>query len=219
MNDERTGHPVKGGDGMTVTRETQALLDLVEADREQQCGAILAEARVRAAAVLRQAHAEARTAMRNAFLEERLRREARVGAARANLQTRRRIADQQRAVALLAAGWNRVPGEMLRRWQAPDLRRTWVAAVIAGARKALPTAPWRIAHVPDWPAAEHAAIQREFAPAPAPECVFEPDPRIRAGLKVAAGGCAVDGTLDGLLADRAEIGSRLLHLLEKEAGR
>ena len=40
------------------------------------------------------------------------------------------------------------------------------------------------------------------------------DPRIRAGLRIAAGGNVVDGTLDGLLADREEIGARLLHAIE-----
>ncbi len=40
------------------------------------------------------------------------------------------------------------------------------------------------------------------------------DADIRAGLKISADGNVVDGTLDGLVADRAEIGAQLLHLLE-----
>ena len=203
---------------MSIDRQTQALLDLVEADRRQKCDAILAVAQDRGNAVLEQAHADARARMRKAFQEERARRDARVDAARANLQTRRRLADQQRAAALLAAGWKRLPEELLRRWRTPELRRHWVAAVVAGARSALPGKAWRIVHAPDWPLAEREAIRGELAAAHSAECRFDEDARVRAGLRISANGNVVDGTLDGLLADRSDIGSQLLHLLEAGAG-
>lgn len=202
---------------MNLQRPEQALLELVETDRRQKCDAILAEAQGRGSVVLEQAHADARARMRKAFEEERLRRDARVDAARANLQTRRRLADQQRAAALLASGWKRLPEELLRRWRAPELRRRWIAAVVAGARASLPAAAWRIIHAPDWPAEERDAIRTELAAASGAECRFDEDPRIRAGLRISANGNVVDGTLDGLLSDRAEIGSQLLHLVETGA--
>jgi hypothetical protein len=40
------------------------------------------------------------------------------------------------------------------------------------------------------------------------------DVRIGAGLKIAADGNVVDGTLDGLLADRYEVGAKLLSAIE-----
>ena len=202
---------------MSVDVQTRALLVLVEADRKEKCDAILADAQGRRAAILQQAHADARKRMREAFAEERLRRDARTAAARANLQTRRRLADQRRAAALLAAGWTRLPDELLRRWQMPDARRAWIAVVVAEARKSLPGASWRVAHAPGWPVAEWPAGHPEFAEAPAGTSVFDADSRIRAGLKISASGCIVDGTLDGLLSDRADIGSRLLQLLDEEA--
>ena len=202
---------------MSHERQQQALLDLVEADRRQKCDAILAEAQGRGRAVLKQAHADARACMRNAFREERLRRDARVDAARANLETRRRLAGQQRAAALLAAGWKKLPEELLRRWRILELRRLWVAAVVAGARTSLPATAWRIIHAPDWPAAERDAVRSELALTPGAECLFDENPRIRAGLRISANGNVVDSTQDGLLSDRAEIGSQLLRLLEEGA--
>jgi hypothetical protein len=199
---------------MTVERPTQALLDLVEANRRQKCDAILAEALGRRSTVLRQAHADARALMRTAFHEERQRHDVRVDAARANLQTRRRHAEQQRAEALLTAGWTRLPEELLRRWRTPDLRRRWVAAVLASARGSLPATAWRVVHAPDWPAAERDAICAELATAQGAQCGCAEDSRVRAGLRIAADGNVLDGTLDGLLADRADTGSRLLDLLE-----
>jgi len=198
---------------VTVDRQTQGLLDLVEADRRQKCQAIVAEAQAEADVILRQAHADARARMRKAIEEERLRRDARVDAARANLQTRRRLADQQRDAALLAAGWKALPDELLRRWRTPDLRRLWVSAVVASARASLPGSEWRIAHAPDWPAAEREEILAGLVAARGSACVLGGDTGIRAGLRISANGNVVDGTLDGLLADRAETASQLLHLL------
>lgn len=201
---------------MKVDGQAQALLDLVEADRKEKCDAILVDAKAHRAAILREAHADARKRMREAFAEERLRRDARAAAAHANLQTRRRLAEQQRAGALLAAGWERLPGELVRRWRMPDLRRAWIAIVVAEACKSLPGRSWRVAHAPDWPVREWTAGNAKFAEAPAAECAFDTDARIGAGMKISAGGCIVDGTLDGLLSDRAEIGSRLLQLLNED---
>jgi hypothetical protein len=202
---------------MSVDRQAQALLDLVAADRAQKCEAILAEARGKAADLLRQAHTDARDRMRKAFREERERHDARVNAARANLQTRRRLGLQQRAAALLATASTRLPDELLRRWEAAPTRRTWVAAVIADARRLMPGGAWQILHARNWPATEREAIATELASALGAAPTFIADAGIRAGLKICADGNIVDGTLDGLIADRAVIGAQVLHLLEAEA--
>jgi hypothetical protein len=139
-----------------------------------------------------------------------------VSAARANLQTRRRLALQQRAAALLAAAATRLPGELVRRWHAPALRRAWVAAIVASARDLLPRSAWQVAHPPDWPASEREAVFAELAGALGVAPTFVASDGLRAGLKISADGNVVDGTLDGLLADRAEIGGRLLHVLETQ---
>ncbi len=71
---------------------------------------------------------------------------------------------------------------------------------------------------PIGPLAEREAIRGELAAEHGVECRFDEDARVRAGLRISANGNVVDGTLDGLLADRADIGSQLLHLLEPERG-
>jgi hypothetical protein len=199
---------------MPIDRQTQALLALVEADRERKCEAILAEARSRADALLAEAHADARRRMRDMFREERERRDERVAAARANLQTRRRLALQRRAAALLAEGWRKLPAELVRRWREPATRAAWVAAVVANARDLLPNAAWTITHAADWPEPERAALARELAAALGAPPAFIADPAVAAGLKVAAQGNVIDSTLAGITADRAAIGGELLRLLE-----
>jgi len=198
---------------MTMDRATQALLDLVAADCDQKCTAILDEANARADALLAQAHADARERMRAAFVEERERMAGRVAAAQAMLATRRRLAQQQRAGALLAAGWQRLPQALVAAWREPAARKAWVDRVAAEARALLPRGTWRVVHAPDWPAAEREAFAAELSATHAvPDLVA--DPRIRAGLKIASEGNVIDGTQEGLLTDRSEIGSLLLRELE-----
>jgi vacuolar-type H+-ATPase subunit H len=202
---------------MPVDRQVEALLALVDADRARKCDAILGEARERAGALLREAHEEARNRMRQMFAEERERRARRVASANARLQTRRRVAEQQRAAAYIAAAWQRMPAELLRRWRSEDARTAWVAHAVAAARAVLPRVAWRIAHDPGWPAEERERLTQELVRTIGAAPRFVSDERIRAGLKIAVEGNVVDGTLEGLLAERSEIGSRLLREIERDA--
>lgn len=202
---------------MTLESRMQGLLDLVEADRQRGCDAILREARTRAAAAVGAAHAEARARIRSVFDEERRRLEERVIAARARLMTHRRMREQRRAGDFLAAGWLRLGAALCERWRDPQCRQAWIASVIAEARKALPNDAWHIVHAPGWPDDEREVLAAKLTTALGTTPRFAVADAIRAGLRVSAGGNVIDGTLDGLLADRAEIGARLLGALEAEA--
>ena len=199
---------------MNLEQQTRALLDLVEADRAQRCAQILAEANGRAAALRSQAHAEARARMRQAFAEQRQRRHERIADAQARLATQRRLHEQQRNAALLRLAWQQLPNAMLAQWQQPAARSAWVAQVLASARTRMPRGLWRIVHAPDWPLAEQQAQVPALVTASGIAPRFEADASIRGGLKVVANGNVVDGTLDGLLADRPAIEARLLRELE-----
>ncbi len=201
---------------MSLETRTRALLDVVEADRKRRCAAIADEARARAAAIVGAAHAEARVRMRSAFEEERRRSETRVAAAQARLMTRRRLHEQRRSQNLLAAGWQELPSALCDRWRQPECRRSWIETVISEARKVLPPEAWRIAFARGWSDGEQAAFAASLpALGGPPELIL--DDGARAGLRVSAGANVIDGTLAGLLADRTEIGARLLRTLEDEA--
>lgn len=200
---------------MTLERRAQALLDLVERDRRAQCEAIFAEARVRAAALVGEARAEARARIREAFAEERRRACDRGAAALAKLQTRRRLHEQQRLAAVLELGWRRLPDALRARWRDGDMRRAWTDAVVTAASRVLPRAEWHIAHDPVWAVAEQQAVGNRIGSDLGVAPVFIADSRIEAGLRIAARGNVVDGTLAGLIADRAEVGALLLRNLEQ----
>ena len=200
---------------MTLEARVGALLDLVEADRAQRCGAILRDAQARASATRAAARTAALERLRAAFKEERERRDARIAAALARLQTHRRLQEQRRAAALLAEGWKRLPEVLCDRWLTPRARQAWVVRVLAEARAALPDGAWQIVHAESWPQDERARWSAELGKDLAAEPRFSADAAIRAGLRVSAGGNVIDGTLSGLLADRAEIGAQLLRHVEE----
>lgn len=201
---------------MTLDTRAKALVDLVEADRARRCDAIDGEARERAAAALATAHAEARERMRVAFEEERHRYAQRAAAAHARVQTHRRLREQRLAASFVASGLARLPQALLARWQHRESRAAWVGRAVAEARRALPAGAWSIVHAPGWPADERDAWIASLAKDPGAAPSFMADDALRAGLKLSAGGNVVDGTLAGLIADRAEIGAALLQLLESE---
>jgi hypothetical protein len=94
------------------------------------------------------------------------------------------------------------------------MRRAWIDAVVAAALSVLPHVSWRIAHDPAWPAAEQQDVAGRIASDLGANPSFVADARIVAGLRIAAGGNAIDATLGGLLADRAEVGAKLMRRLE-----
>ncbi len=192
----------------------QALLDLVDGDRERQCAQILGEARTRAAAVRSQAQAEARTRLRQTFDEQRRALQAQVAAAQARLATQQRLHAQQRSSLLLGLARQQLPAALQARWTQPAARAAWVTRVLDVAHARLPAAGWRVVHAGDWPADEAAAAAKALAQRGHGDAVFEPDAGTAAGLRVVAGGNAVDGSLQGLLAETDEIDAALLRRLE-----
>ena len=203
-----------GADASSVQRKTQALLDLVEADRERQCAQILGDADQRAAALRAQARTQALTRLRQAFEEQRRLSHEHLAAAQARLATQRRLHAQQRNAALLHLAWQQLPGDLQARWQQPEARAGWVAHVVASATERLPHRAWRIVHAPGWPAEEQRSLAQSLARTFGEEPRFEADTSIAAGLKVVVDGNVIDGTLAGLLADRSTFDAQLLCHLE-----
>lgn len=197
-------------------QQERALLDLIESDRDRQCSAIRDAARTQAALVRAQAEAAARERMRSLFEEQRRLRDARLAAAQARVATAQRLHEQRRSTALLQRAWQELPDVLTALWRCETTRRAWVDRVVADARRLLPAGAWQVVHAPDWPAAERQAVLQALAGTghPVPGCT--PDAAITAGIKITATGNVVDGTLAGLLSDRADFEARLLRKLERE---
>ena len=193
------------------------LLAVVEAYRREACERSLAQARAEALAIVGQGRGEARQRVHRAVEEEKTRSRTQLAAASAHLQTLRRHHRQEQTSALLAAAWERLVSALRQRWHDPALRRAWTAQLLREAREVLPGGAWEISHPPDLPEDELQRL-REWVPAsPGQPVQWRADAQLAVGLRIRASGVVLDGTLDGLVRDRARLQGELLAALEAAA--
>lgn len=200
---------------MSLAARKQSLLALIAADRDARCTEVIAAARRQADALIAQARAEARQRLHAALAEERARARSQVASAMAELQTRRRRHAQRHTETLLTQAWPLLAAALRARWADADARATWVRHALTLAHSQLPVAAWTLRHAAGWPAAEQQALSAALRASGQAEPVFIADEGIEAGLRVEAGANVLDLTLHGLLADREEIGGRLVGLIEE----
>jgi hypothetical protein len=201
---------------MTLQQRAAALLRVVEEYRERECRTILERAHYEAARLEAHAHAEARQRVHQAVVAERRRARDTLRAAQAEVQTERRRHRQRRDLAVLELAWPELRAALGRRWAEPTARQRWVDGLVTEALRRIPGGPWTISHPPTWPAAERDAVATSLAAASGQPPTLVVVAEIDAGLRMTCGATTLDGTSDGLLADRATVGGRLLALLQAD---
>lgn len=198
-----------------VEAQLKALLNLVKSHRDTECQKLQADAQNQASALIRQAHHEARKRMHAAVQEERNRFQVRIESTRAQLQTRSRQRRQQAALLLLHQGWEQLEAEIRRRWQNADSRKQWVDALLDRAVELLPLGAWQVEHPHGWSDNEIEDVQTRISEYTGHESQFQCQDNINAGLRIFSHGACLDGTLEGLLADRDKVEAKLLAKLGK----
>ncbi len=201
---------------MTVEEQESQLTALVEEYRKRECRNALEKARGKAARLTRQAYKEAREHLHQAVVKERRRAIARIHAAQAELQTKRRLHAQRAAFATLETGWEQLESRLRECWEDEAGRKSWTAAVIREAWVRLPRQEWLVYHPTSWPAEEILNFARDVSVSLEHPPGFRPDPAIEAGLIVASGTTSLNVSLRGLLADRGTVEARLLALMALE---
>lgn len=200
---------------MNLEQRTTALLDVVDRYRVRRRTELLEPAQAEARHLVRAALHEARRRVVTAIAAERKHYAVEVSAVEATLATERRLATQRDAVELLAVAWPRLRAKLIERWNMPAAREQWTRAHLARALEAVPHGEWRIEHAAAWTAAERSSAAVELEDAGITAVDFS-ERKFEAGFRVLSGCNIFDATLDGLLADRAQLEGRLLHLLATE---
>jgi len=203
---------------MNLEQRTAALLELVEQYRTRRFAELLEPAQAEARQVVRAAIADARRRVHTAIVEERKRYATEVSAVEAALATDRRLFQQRHAVQLLGTAWHELRARLVARWDAAPTRAQWVSAYLRRALRSVPSASggWRIQTHPAWNDGEQAHWVEQLRIDGVTAVQFEPDAAISAGFRVVSGNNMLDATIEGLLADRAQIEGRLLHYLQEE---
>lgn len=203
---------------MDLEQRTASLLGLVDQYRTRRFAELLEPAHAEARQTVAAALAEARRRVHTAIVEERQRYAAEVGAVEAALATDRRLCHQRHSVQLLEAAWRDLRARLVARWEDAGTRAHWVRAYLERARHAVPCADggWRIETHPAWSEAERADWSGQLRADGVTAVEFETTDTIAAGFRVISGNNVLDATLDGLLADRAQLEGRLLHHLQQD---
>ncbi|NIR59498.1 MAG: hypothetical protein GWO02_08235, partial [Gammaproteobacteria bacterium] len=192
-------------------RRLQALLELLDERREQRCREILEEARTQARDIERRAFGEARERMHQAIEEERSGGRARVEQTRAQVETRARQRHHQAVLRVLHQAWEPLRRAVRARWDATDTRRRWVRMLLDEARERFPRdRDWEVRHPAGWPEDEQRALRAELEQELGGELRLVADETVAAGLRIRSDATELDGTPDGLLADRVAVEAGLL---------
>jgi hypothetical protein len=201
-----------------VDAQVRHLLAVVHRHRDEACARLLAQAVEQAQQVVREARRDARLRMRQAVSEAREHFEQERVAAEARLHTQRRQRRQRADQALLVEAWPRLRGALQRRWRDSSGRRAWVEALLTQASTALVSSDWLIEHAPDWPSEERDTVGQRLATQLGQAPAFAERSDMVAGLRVRGGAACVDGSLDGLLGERAAIEALLLAAVHRRRG-
>ncbi len=196
--------------GAIVDAQLRHLLEVVKQHRDERCAEILQQAAEQAGQVITQAHQEARSRMQQAVADARGTLHRQLVSAEARRQTQRRQRRHQADKAQLDDAWPQLRDALARRWQEPANRRHWVDALLAQAAAVLVDPHWLIEHPCDWPTQERAAVEAQLREQCSEEPRFAAQPDITAGLRISASGACVDGSVEGLLRERAAIEAELL---------
>jgi len=185
--------------------QVAALVQRITDHREQRCRQIRSAAESQALEIARSGRAEARASVHQAVSQERARvaQGLRQAQARAELESSRRA--QLKTRALLDEMWTQIGAALETRWRSPEHRRGWIAAALREADLLLSGRAWSIEHGEGWSSEERAWLEDLAGEGGARTIEWRPDAALRSGLRIRCAGAALDATVDGLLARRADI--------------
>jgi len=193
-----------------IDAQMQRLLDIVRVYQQEQSDALLCAAQQESRGVIRQAY---RVARKNVHEDIQLTRQHirdTMAAARAKQHT---LMMQQRhitASSFLEQCWSLLEQSLQARWQQPEYRREWVAKILSTASAVVPAKDWLVEHPHDWTRQEQQHLADQAKTLPGIQLQFNSMPDLSAGIRICADGAIVDGSLQGLMADRTAIEALIL---------
>ena len=199
-----------------VDAQVERLLQVVTDYESQQRNRILEQARAEGHKVIVDAYSVARARLHKDIDETRERVKSETASARARQQSKLKQHEHLADLKFLHHAWYRLTEALQERWRKAEARQTWVENVVSTAFSHLEPGPWSLEHPIDWLVIEKTAVldriyQRTHQQ---PTPIVNKD--IHAGLRINFNGATIDGTISGLLSNRARIEAELLALCRGE---
>jgi hypothetical protein len=190
--------------------QAQAMIDELRQHATARCKEVQDTARQEAQGLVRDAWRTARGRLHQAVQAERDRRTNALARASARLDTTARERAQARVSVLLTESRTVMVEELQRLWRDERTRRAWCDNLIAQGIDSLGRGGWVVEHPPDLAPEEIVVPAGDTEGRSGNEPVLRACDDIAAGLRIRTPGACLDGTIDGLLADRGTIEGRVL---------
>ncbi|MGK7909347.1 MAG: hypothetical protein AB4040_19225 [Synechococcus sp.] len=193
-----------------VHTQVERLLDVVQRYQQQQCDKIVTRATAEAEQMIHQTYRDVRLRLHQEILDSRDRLQGKISASKAKSHTLRKKYQHEADRRYLDRAWDLLKVKLIERWQNKEYRQRWVQKHLVEALRLLIGPEWLVEHPHSWTVDE----QQHFIHQVRDKCEvvvnFSASPDIVAGVRICANGATIDGTLQGLLADRSRIESELL---------
>jgi hypothetical protein len=195
--------------------QVDALLEEVKRQEGRRCQEIITAAERAARDLQEETRRELHRKRRQAVADERQRRRHALLEATSRIETREQSSAHARYEMVLDAAWPRLVSALAHRWRHPDSRRDWCEMLVDEAAAALGRSSWTVEHPADWSADDESRLIAACDARAVRVSTFVADPGIRAGVRIRLDDACLDGTLDGLLADRRSVEARILGTWER----
>lgn len=190
------------------TPSLQRLLQRITQHQETACQEILAAAEQQAAELVATATAEAKQRKERAKKVAKQQWNATIASRQARQATEKRLNQLRQTQTVLDQGWQMLLEALHQRWHQAEARALWVAMLVQRAEQLFTTDGWTVIHPPSWQPAELGNTNRETT--------FQADATLTAGLRIGSQGAWLDGTIEGMVANRQELSALLLAQLQHD---
>jgi len=197
--------------------QVQRLDDAIRHQQELRCREIIADADRNAKQAIRDNRSRLYERQRQALREERQHREHALLIAKSRIETAHRRRAFARHEKVLQFAWPLLLEALARRWSDPDQRRAWCDMIVTEAAATLMGPDWVVEHPPDFPVDDRDALVDRMRKLGLAVPSFIACEHIACGLRIRTATSCLDGTIDGLLAARADVEALLLAAWERQA--
>ena len=190
--------------------QVDSLLRELKQQQASRCQEIIAAAERTARELKAKTRRRLHRKRRQAVADERQRRRHALLEAASRIEAREQSSAHARYDKVLEASRPRLVAALAERWRHDASRWAWCEMLTGEAAALLDASSWTIEHPADWSTDDESRVVDACAERSIPSPVFRADPDIGAGLRIRRHDACLDGTLDGLLADRHKVDAQIL---------
>ncbi len=197
--------------------QAQALIDAINARRDDERKRILNEARKQARGITKRAYRSARQRFHEAAEELRRDRAKRMDQAKAQRDTEVRQRHQSALADIVKQAWPKLTDALKARWQSAEDREAWVKDAIDSASFRLQRKGWRVVYPAGTDDDVRDTLKGWLDEKGVADAEAEASEDIDAGLRIEADGATLDATPQALLAQKRRVQAALIAEIERLA--